>query len=224
MRHYATQREKTWRAVQAVMDLIDTAEWLKNELRLPLESFDVTLGEFRTLELLSRKGPLTVNDVSRERRTGIANVKKTSKYFERRGWVRRVIVARPPAAFEDIHQAKWKKDQKRKGRRIGVMVLTDSGKRFVRDVMPSHLKMMKALMRVLDAREQLSLGRLCRKLRSREAVLKFLQEIRMVDEDQEAAEVREEAATELERLTARMRVRGRARHGGRKHRALRIRS
>ena len=82
-------------------------------------SFDVTLGEFRTLELLSRKGPLTVNDVSRERRTGIANVKKTSKYFERRGWVRRVIVARPPAAFEDIHQAKWKKDQKRKGRRIG---------------------------------------------------------------------------------------------------------
>ncbi|HEX4076008.1 MAG TPA: hypothetical protein VHX49_11465, partial [Candidatus Acidoferrales bacterium] len=58
--------------------------------------------------------------------------------------------------------------------------------------------------------EQLSLSRLCRKLRSREAVLKFLQEIRMVDEDEEAAEVREEAAAELERLTARMRMRGRA--------------
>ena len=117
-------------------------------------------------------------------------MKKASKYFERRGWVRRVVVTLPPAPFEDIHQAKWKKDQKRKGRRIGVMTLTASGKRFVRDVMPSHLKMMKALMRVLDAREQLSLGRLCRKLRSREAVLKFLQEIRMVDEDEEAAEVR----------------------------------
>jgi hypothetical protein len=90
------------------------------------------------------------------------------------------------------------------------MTLTDLGKRFVRDVMPSHFKMMKALMRVLDAREQLSLSRLCRKLRSREAVLKFLQEIRMVDEDEEAAEVREEAAAELERLTARMRMRGRA--------------
>jgi len=45
----------------------------------------------------------------------------------------------------------------------------------------------------------------------------------MVDEDQEAAEMREEAAIELERLTARMRTRGRARYGGRKHRALQIR-
>jgi DNA-binding MarR family transcriptional regulator len=192
------------------MDLIDTAEWLKNELRPPLESFDITLGEFRTLELLNRKGPLTVSDVSRERRTGIPNVKKASKYFERRGWVRRVVVTLPPAPFEQTHQAKSKKDQKRKGWRTGVMTLTDLGKRFVRDVMPSHFKMMKALMRVLDAREQLSLSRLCRKLRSREAVLKFLQEIRMVDEDEEAAEVREEAAAELERLTARMRMRGRA--------------
>jgi hypothetical protein len=123
--------------------------------------------------------------------------------------VRRVVVTLPPAPFEDIHQAKSKKDQKRRGRRIGVMILTASGKRFVRDVMPSHLKMMKALMRVLDAREQLSLARLCRKLRSREAVLKFLQEIRMVDEDEEAAEVRKEAATELELFTARMGMRGR---------------
>jgi len=41
-------------------------------------------------------------------------------------------------------------------------------------------------------------------------VFKFLQEIRMVDEDQEAADVREEAAAELERLTARIRMRGRA--------------
>lgn len=210
VRHYATHREKTWRALQACMDLIDTAEWLKNELRPPLESFDITLGEFRTLELLNRKGPLTVSDVSRERRTGIPNVKKASKYFERRGWVRRVVVTLPPAPFEQTHQAKSKKDQKRKGWRTGVMTLTDLGKRFVRDVMPSHFKMMKALMRVLDAREQLSLSRLCRKLRSREAVLKFLQEIRMVDEDEEAAEVREEAAAELERLTARMRMRGRA--------------
>jgi hypothetical protein len=69
--------------------------------------------------------------------------------------------------------------------------------------------MMKALLRVLDARGQLSLSRMCRKLASREAVLKFLQEIRMLDEDQEAAEVRETAANELKRLTARMGMTGR---------------
>ena len=90
------------------------------------------------------------------------------------------------------------------------MALTNSGKRFVRDVMPSHSKMMKALMRVLDARQQATLGRMCRLLRSREATMKFLQEIRMVDEDQEAAEVRAEAAAELERLRGRMAVRSRA--------------
>ena len=39
--------------------------------------------------------------------------------------------------------------------------------------------------------------------------MKFLQEIRMVDEDQEAAQVRAEAAAELERLTVRMGMEGR---------------
>ncbi len=224
MRHYATHREKTQRAMQACLDLIDTAEWLKSELRPPLDSFDLTLGEFRVLELLNRRGPLTVRDAARERKASVRNLKATSRYLERRGWVRRVVVALPPAPFEQTHQAKSKKDEKRKGRRIGVMALTDSGKRFVRDVMPNNSKMMKALMRVLGSREQLSLSRLCGKIRSREAALKFLQEIRMVDEDQEAAEVRKEAAGELERLTARVGMRDRARHGGRKHRALRIRS
>jgi hypothetical protein len=137
-------------------------------------------------------------------------LKVASKHLERRGWVRRAVVALPPVAFEESHKAKPKKDEKRKGRRIGVMTLTPSGKRFVHEVMPSHSKMMKALMRVLDSREQLSLSRLCRKLRSGEAVFRFLQEIRMVDEEQEAAELREKAMAELERLTARMRMRSRA--------------
>ncbi|MFZ1205354.1 MAG: hypothetical protein WAN97_13645, partial [Candidatus Acidiferrales bacterium] len=55
----------------------------------------------------------------------------------------------------------------------------------------------------------LSLSRMCRKLASREAVLKFLQEIRMIEEDQQAADVRREAAAELDRLAARMRASGR---------------
>ena len=51
--------------------------------------------------------------------------------------------------------------------------------------------------------------RMCRMLRSREATMKFLQEIRMMDEDQEAAEVRAEAAAELERLRGRTPMRRR---------------
>jgi hypothetical protein len=71
-------------------------------------------------------------------------------------------------------------------------------------VIPNQFKMMKALLRALDGRGQRSLSRLCGKLASREAVLKFLQEIRMTEEDQQAVDVRQEAAAELERLTARM--------------------
>jgi len=211
MGQYPTHRDKTRRAIQAYLDVIDTAEWLKSELRPPLDSFDLTFGEFRLLELLSRKGPLTATDAARERKTSRQNLKKRSKYLERRGWVRRVVVTLPPAPFEESHKAKSKKDEKRKGRRVGVIALTPAGKRFVRDVMPNNSKMMKALMRVLGSREQLSLSRLCRKIRSGEALLKFLQEIRMVDEDQEAAEVRERASAELERLTARIGMRDRRR-------------
>jgi hypothetical protein len=39
MRHYATHRERTERAMDAYMNLIDTAEWLKGELRTPLNFF-----------------------------------------------------------------------------------------------------------------------------------------------------------------------------------------
>lgn len=209
MRHYPTNREKTGRAVQACLDLIDTAKWLESELRPPLDAFGLTLAEFRVLELLNRVGPMTVSDVARERKCARQNLIATSKSLERRGWVRRVVGTLPPVSIEQSHKAKSKTDQKRKGRRVGVMTLTPSGKRFIRDVIPNQFKMMKALLRVLDGREQVSLSRLCRKLASREAVLKFLQEIRMIEEDQQAVEVRQEAAAELERLTARMRASGR---------------
>jgi DNA-binding MarR family transcriptional regulator len=210
MGHYPTHREKTRRAMETCLDLIDTAEWLKSELRPPLDSFDLTFGEFRVLELLDRKGPLTVRDAARERKSSRQNLKEISRRLERRGWVRRVVVTLPPVPFEErSHKAKSEKDEKREGRRVGVMALTPSGKRFVREVMPNNSKMMKALMRVLDAREQLSLSRMCRKIRSGEAAFKFPQEIRMADEDQEAAEVRETAAHELERMTARVAMRGR---------------
>ena len=56
--------------------------------------------------------------------------------------------------------------------------LTKPGKKYMKDVLPRHSKLVQALMRVLDAREQESLVRICEKLRKGD-VLKFLQEIRM---------------------------------------------
>jgi MarR family transcriptional regulator, 2-MHQ and catechol-resistance regulon repressor len=222
MAHRVTQKERTQRAFRAYLDLIDTADWLKREMRVPLESFDMTMQDFRLLEMLYREGALTMPDVGRRLGRVRQDVRVIVARLQERGWVGRMMVALPAVELERAHVAKSEAEQ-REGPRVGVVALTRSGKKMIANVFPRHTKMVKALMRVLDAREQESISKICRKLRSREAVFKFLREIRMVDEDEQAAEVREEAEAELERLTARMKARGRPRHGGRKHRALRIR-
>lgn len=200
MRHYATHREKTRRAMDAYLNLIDTADWLKKEARVPLASFDLTMGEFRVLDMLNREAPMTVGDAARRRKTSLHNLKATSKYLEKRGWVQRVVVTLPPAPLEASHKAKAQKNGKRKGRRTGAMMLTPSGKRFIEDVLPSHSKFVKAQMRTLNSREQLSMSRMCRRLRDNDR-MKFLREIRMMDEDEEALELRKKVEAELGRLS-----------------------
>ncbi|HEX4075087.1 MAG TPA: hypothetical protein VHX49_06790, partial [Candidatus Acidoferrales bacterium] len=64
MPHYSAYRAKAQRAFRAYMVLIDTADWIKGELRGPLDSFDVTLGEFRVMEILDREGALPLTTVA----------------------------------------------------------------------------------------------------------------------------------------------------------------
>ncbi len=208
MTDYVTQREKTQRAFGAYVDLMDTADWVKGELRGPLMSFDLTMGEFRLLELLYREGAMFISDVARRRRLQRQGVDVTIARLARRGWLARRVVALPPVEIERTHLAKSRRDQPREGRRINVVGLTKSGKKFIGNVLPRHSKVVKALMRALDGREQETMSRLCRKLRAGDAA-KFLREIRMVDEDEEAAELAEQVTSELERLRSRGGLRGR---------------
>ncbi len=60
MPKYPTHQDKTDRAFRAYLELLDAAEWLKGELRVPLASFDVTLPELRVLHLLHTEGALPV--------------------------------------------------------------------------------------------------------------------------------------------------------------------
>jgi DNA-binding MarR family transcriptional regulator len=204
-----THRQKTERAMEAYMDLIDTADWLKSELRVPLESFDLTMGELRLLELLNRRGALTTPDVMRARKARKQNVRRMVNHLEKRGWVGQRIVALPPVGFGDSHKAKSGRGESRRGKLIGVVGLTASGKNFIRDVLPRHSKLVKSLFRVLDSREQMSMIRMCRRLREGDPV-KFFREIRLLDEEEEAQELREKAMAQSERLAARARIRGRA--------------
>ena len=195
--------------MEAYMEMIDTADWLKGELRVPLESFDLTMGELRLLELLDRRGALTTRDVMRARKAKKENVRRMVKHLERRGWVGQRIVTLPPVEFEDSHKAKSRRWERRRGKLIGVVGLTATGKKFIHDVLPRHTKLVKSLFRVLDSREQMSMIRMCRKLREGDPV-KFFREIRLMDEEGEAAELRNKVMAQLERLTARPRMRGRA--------------
>lgn len=209
MKRRLTHRQKTQRAMEAYMELIDDADWLKGELRVPLESFDLTMGELRLLDLLNRRGALTTRDVMRARKAKKENVKRMVKQLEERGWVGRRVITLPPVGFDDSHQAKTRKDEPRRGQLTGVVGLTASGKRFIVDVLPRHSKLVKSLFRVLDSREQVSMIRMCRKLREGDPV-KFFREIMLMDEEEEAAELREKAIAQLERFTARTRMGSRA--------------
>jgi MarR family 2-MHQ and catechol resistance regulon transcriptional repressor len=182
MTDYITPREKTQRAFRAYMDLLDTAEWIRGELRGPLMSFDLAMGEFRLLELLYREGALFVSDIARRRGVHRSGVEVTIARLARRGWVGQKIVALPPVGFERAHLGRSRSGEPRRGRRIRAIGLTKSGKKFIGNVLPRHSKVVKALMRALDGREQETMSRLCRKLRAGD-VMKFVSEL--MDEDVE---------------------------------------
>lgn len=98
--------------------------------------------------------------------------------LERRNWARRAIVTLPPVGFEQSHPPAAKEAEPRNGRRVQVVGLTAAGKRFLPDVLPTHAKWVKSLLRVLDVREQDTLSRICRKLREGD-VVKFVRGITM---------------------------------------------
>jgi DNA-binding MarR family transcriptional regulator len=173
MSHYPTPREKTKRAFGAYMDVLETAEWLKGELHGPLLLYDLSMGDFRLLELLYREGALFVPDIARRRRLHRQAVDVIIKRLSRRGFVRRAIVKLPPVEFQRAHVPASKRDERREGIRTSVVGLTKTGKKFISDVLPNHTKVVKALMRALDGRDQDTLSRLCRKLRAGNPVRYF---------------------------------------------------
>jgi DNA-binding MarR family transcriptional regulator len=182
MTRFPTLEERRERAFRGYMELLEAADWLRAELRLPLEAFEVTMGEFRLLYLLHSEGALPIADVSRRRRSEHHNMVGLIARLEARGWMRRGVVTLPAAEWERLHLARSRRNEERRGRRMTVVGLTAEGKRFMRRMLPRHMKYVRALLGALDAREQDSLFRICRKLRTGNPV-RFFAEIRREDDD-----------------------------------------
>ena len=171
-----THEDKTKRAFRAYLELLDAAEWLKGELRIPLASFDITMAELRVMYLLHTEGALPVVEVARRRNCGWSNLVVMIARMERRGWMRRKTITLPAVEWERAHLANSERNAERRGRRLTVVGLTRPGKRFMKYLLPNHSKLVKSLMCVLYANEQDSLYRICRKLREGD-VMKFVHEV-----------------------------------------------
>jgi len=135
MSQQPTLQEKTQRAFRAYATLVDTADWLKTELRGPLELFDLTVREFRLMEVLYRDGALPIADVAVRRKMGRSNLHKMIRTLSRRGWVRQAMVTLPPVEFTRAHLPEARRNEPRKGRRIAVVGLTKPGKKYMKDVL-----------------------------------------------------------------------------------------
>jgi MarR family 2-MHQ and catechol resistance regulon transcriptional repressor len=181
--HRATQKEKTQRAFRAYLDLLDTAEYMLSELQGQLMCYDLTINGFRMLELLYRTGPMRMADAARERRYNRQNLDVVVKRLEERGWVRRENSTLPPAERKPSHIPWAKRDRPRAGRRVTMVRLTPQGEKFIGVVFPNHAKIVKALMRAIDSREQESLSRICRKLREGD-VVRYISELMHLEVDE----------------------------------------
>jgi len=172
---YISEKGKTERAFAAYLDLLDAADAMKEKMTSQLYNFDLTLLEFRILVVLRRKGPLYQLQLSRLFRCSKQNVRRVLKRLVGVGLVRQeaAILPRRPSS-----------PKSKKGRTVVLADLTREGVVKLGQIFPKHVKVVKAEMKALEGREQKLLSRLCRKLKEGDAV-KFLQEIRMKDAEEE---------------------------------------
>ena len=203
MSRQPTHEERTKLAFRAYTDLLDAEEWLRAASKEPLALVDLTVEGFRLLEMLHREGALPIAQIAKRRGTHPSSTREVIERLAKRGWVRQALVKLPPIEWERTHLAKSKKNDSREGLQIAVVGVTGAGKKFIEGVLKRYSKIFQSIMGGIEMREQESLSRICRKLREGD-VVKFLREIRMMDEEGEAQELRERAAAELERLRARM--------------------
>jgi DNA-binding MarR family transcriptional regulator len=186
-------RGKTVRAFDAYIDLMDAADWIRDEMSGQLDSWDLSIMQFRVLERIYRHGPQYVQAISHTFRCSKQNVRYVVDDLERSGCVRRVHSSLPPVRLRDAsvrarrvralgakraEQARRRGAEGRRGRKIVLLRLTPEGKELIAHVFPKHAKVVKSHMKVLDGREQVTLSRLCRKLREGD-IVKFVREITM---------------------------------------------
>lgn len=177
-----TQRERKARAFRLYMDLLETGEYMLRELKGQMEAFGLTAAAFRVLELLYREGTTPLPTLRRTLRTERRNMRRLVKKLEARGLAETRLERLPAAAYDENQLAKSRRGLPRHGREVAFVRLTKRGEKFVGEVLPRHMKLVLAVIRTLDWREQQTLSDVCRKLREGDA-FRFLEEMQWEDVD-----------------------------------------
>jgi|SRR5579862_9264746 len=172
--------ERRARAVDAYLKLLDAAAYVKQEARRFLEVFGLTLKEFRVVEMLRRQesGCMSTPEACAEMSMKRQELHAMIRRLEKRGLAGMVMAHHAAKEERENRTPHARRGRPRRGTRVGVVGLTREGKRFAEEVMRRHVKLMSALMRTLDAREQVSLARICEKLR-RGDMVKFYRELQL---------------------------------------------
>lgn len=165
MKERLDARGKTLRAFGAYLDLQKTTDWIRKQIRGQLHTFEITIAGFRVLELLYREGPTHMNETARRLEYERQNLFLVVQALEERGFVRRERETLPLVNNKRNQELKAMGDTEHRGRAVTRLRLTAAGRKYIANLFPRHAKVVKALMRALDGREQATLSRLCRKLR-----------------------------------------------------------
>ena len=186
-RRHAGEREKSSRAFEAYIDLMDTADMMREKMSRQLRIWNMTMMQFRVMETIYRYGPQYQQELSRKFACSKQNVGRVIKSLVACGCLRREASRLAAASAEadpstPVGRSGCRSSSDRHGRQVVLVRLTEEGEKLIAYVFARHRKVVKAEMRALEGREQQTLSRLCRKLKEGD-FLKFFKEVRRGEAD-----------------------------------------
>jgi MarR family transcriptional regulator, 2-MHQ and catechol-resistance regulon repressor len=140
----SSREQRVEQALKAFRSLLKATEDMMALQGRQLDSFGLTMSQFRVLEMLLARGPTGQGALGSEALADGSNTTIVIHNLERRG----LVVRRPDST-----------DSRRK-----VIHLTPEGRRLVTRVWPFHARLVHAQMMALGGRQQQRLARLCQKL------------------------------------------------------------
>lgn len=136
--------KKDIRALTTYVKLMRAAESMTARTHRHLSSVGLTISQFGVLEALYHKGPLSQKEIGQKILRSSGNITMVIDNLEKRALVRR--------------------ERNHVDRRYFIVYLTDDGQKLISKIFPPHAAVITHEMSMLTATEQVTLGRLCKKL------------------------------------------------------------